>query len=93
MMYAAISLTGYILDMLTLYAYLNGILKVRGRRYIFFYPALLIVESLLYVNDTIIADHNSNSTSLIITTILSMTGIKHCKLHPDKQNLLCYHFH
>ena len=74
MMYAAISLTGYILDMLTLYAYLNGILKVRGRRYIFFYPALLLVELLLYVNDTIIANHNSNSTSLIITTILSMTG-------------------
>ena len=73
-MYAAISLTGYILDMLTLYAYLNGILKVRGRRYIFFYPALLLVELLLYVNDTIIANHNSNSTSLIITTILSMTG-------------------
>lgn len=73
-MYSAISLTGYILDMLILYAYLNGILKFRSRRYIFFYPALLLIELLLYVNDTIIANYNSNSTSLIITTIISIAG-------------------
>lgn len=73
-MYTAISLTGYILDMLILYTYLNGTLKVKGKRYLFFYPALLLVEIMLYINDIIIVQYNSNKTSLVVTTIISMAG-------------------
>lgn len=74
MMYTAIALTGYILDMLIIYAYLNGVLKVRKKSFYFFYPALLLVEVSIYLNDVFISRYNEDNNALI-TTLISSAGI------------------
>lgn len=72
-MYALITIISYALDVFIIYTYLNNVLKDRKSAYKFFFPAILLVEVILFINETLIAGHPTTQSTLITIIISTIT--------------------
>lgn len=69
-----ISIDGYIMDMLIITVYLQGILKRKKKNFRLYYLVLIISEAILFINDHTMAQHALSQTTYF-TVIISFIGV------------------